>query len=89
MDWVCTECERTYHEPPEECLVCGSGAVVPAEERGESRVDSLMANVRGALTDPSTVDRSLVRPESTVSLVFRLLVLASVLLAGALLLGLV
>ncbi len=88
MEWVCTSCDRTYHEPPEECPVCGSGAVVPAEGRGESRVDSLLANVRGALTDPATVDRSLVRPESTVSLVFRLLVLASVLLAGALLLGL-
>lgn len=87
MDWVCTECERTYHEAPEECRVCGNEAVVPAEELQRGRLDRAIANARGALTDPASLDRSLVRPESGVDLAFRLLVVATVLLAAALLLG--
>lgn len=87
MDWVCTECERTYHEVPEECQVCGNEAVVPAEEFERSRLDRVLANARGALTDPGSIDRSLVRPESGIDLAFRLLVLATVLLGVALLLG--
>lgn len=89
MEWVCTECERTYHEAPEACGVCGNAAVVPADEYQQSRLDRLLAHARGVLTDPSSVDRSLVRPESGVDLAFRLLVLAAVVLGAALLLGLV
>jgi hypothetical protein len=89
VDWVCTECERTYHEAPDACSVCGNGTVVPADEHRVGRLDRLLRNARGALTDPSSVDRSLVRPESGVDLAFRLLVLAAVVLAGSLLLGLV
>ena len=84
---MCTDCERTYDEVPEECRVCGNEAVVPADEFQRSRLDRVLAHARGALTDPASVDRSLVRPESGVDLAFRLLVLATVLLALALLLG--
>lgn len=87
MDWVCTECERTYHELPEECRLCGNEAVVPAEAFRRSRLDRALDTARGALTDPASIDRSLVRPESGIDLAFRLLVLATVLLAVALLLG--
>ncbi|MFC7227336.1 hypothetical protein N0B31_07975 [Salinirubellus salinus] len=89
MDWVCTECERTYHEVPDACGACGNEAVVPVDEHRVGRLDRLLRNARGALTDPSRVDRSLVRPASGVDLAFRLLVLAAVVLAGSLLLGLV
>jgi len=87
VDWVCTECERTYHDVPDECRICGNEAVVPAEEFQRSRLDRVLANARGALTDPASLDRSLVRPESGIDLAFRLLVVATVLLAAALLLG--
>jgi len=89
VDWVCTECERTYHEVPDACRVCGNETVVPADEYRPGRLDALLENARGALTDPASVDRSLVRPESGVDLAFRLLVLGAVLLAVALLVGLV
>jgi hypothetical protein len=89
VDWVCTECDRTYHEVPDACRVCGNEAVIPADEHRSGRLGALLENARRRLTDPLSVDRSLVRPESGVDLAFRLLVLGAVLLAVALLAGLV
>jgi len=82
VEWVCTECERSYHELPEACLACGNEAVVPADERGGSQLGRLLGNARDAVLDPANADRSLVRPSSGVDLAFRLLLLVSTLLVG-------
>lgn len=86
MGWRCRECDRTYEDPPETCR-CGSTDVEPDDGTRESRY-SLLA-VRRRLLDPAEADRSLVRGDRRISLVFRALfavsLLALVLLAVTLL----
>jgi hypothetical protein len=86
MEWRCRECGEAYDEPPETCA-CGSPDVEPDEGAGDSRF-SLLA-LRRRLLEPDRADRSLVRDEPYVTLVFRVLfacvVVGTLLIAIALL----
>ena len=70
MEWRCADCGRTHDEPPEQC-VCGSANVEPAAGN-EGRYSLL--GVRRRLLSPSDADRSLVREEPYVTLLFRAVV---------------
>ena len=80
MEWRCPDCGRTHDEPPEQC-VCGSANVEPAA--GDEGRYSLLG-VRRRLLSPSNADRSLIREEPYVRLLFRAVVaLAAVVLLVA------
>lgn len=84
MEWRCRECGRSYHEPPETC-VCGSASVDPTDDTEGGRSQFSLLALRQRLLDPQNADRSLVREEPYVTLLFRALVVAS--LFGAVLLA--
>ena len=70
MEWRCADCGRVYDEPPEQCT-CGSSNVEPATDE----VDRYsLLGVRRRLLSPLEADRSLVRDEPYVTLLFRALV---------------
>lgn len=92
-EWICTECEYPYHEPPEECGVCGNAVVVPRDEydahtRG---VDGVLTRARGRLLDPMSADRNLLGGGRFVRLAFLVIValtaVVSLFLAVGLLFG--
>ena len=70
MEWRCADCGRVHDEPPERCA-CGSSNVEPAT--GDEDRHSLLG-VRRRLLSPSDADRSLVRREPYVTLLFWALV---------------
>jgi hypothetical protein len=70
MEWRCADCGRVHDEPPERCA-CGSSNVEPATDEG-GRYSLL--GVRRRLLSPSDADRSLVREEPYVTLLFRAVV---------------
>lgn len=81
MEWACTECGRTYDEPPADvCVACGNGALLPAEAAASDARDAYLDTVRRALLDPASLDRGLTSSRPMVDLVFRLVVVFSVLL---------
>lgn len=90
MEWVCSACGRTYHDPPAACGVCGGAVVPPADPRGSTDRVSLRA-ARERLLDPRAADTSLVDVDPRIRFAFRVLAgVAVVVLAvvvGALLLG--
>ena len=70
MEWRCADCDRVHDEPPERCA-CGSSDVEPAtDERGRYS----LLGVRRRLLSPLDADRSLVRDEPYVTLLFRAVV---------------
>lgn len=71
MAWRCADCDRTYDEPPETC-VCGSARVDPDDEGDADGPYSLLA-LRERLFTPQDADRSLVRDEPYVTILFRVL----------------
>ena len=77
MTWRCADCDRTYDRPPETCR-CGSAAVEPDDGDGHADRFSLPA-LRRRLLAPGDADRSLVRDEGRVALVFRVLLFVSLL----------
>lgn len=81
MEWECTECGRTYSDPPDPCPVCGGSAVVPEGSRSPGGpLDRAAARVWGVVFDPDSVSRPLTAVTPAVELAFRLLaVLAGVL----------
>lgn len=83
MAWRCAECDRAYDEPPETC-VCGSVQVEPIDDEADEGPYSLLA-LRERLLHPKDADRSLVRDEPYVTILFRLLfavaILGSILIA--------
>lgn len=83
MAWRCAECDRAYDEPPETC-VCGSAQVEPVDDEAADGPYSLLA-LRERLLDPQDADRSLVRDEPYVTILFR--VLFAVAAIGAVLIG--
>jgi hypothetical protein len=92
-EWICTECEYPYHEPPEECSICGNQVVVPRDEY-EARmggVEGALKRARGRLLRPMTADRNLLGGGRFVRVAFLVItVLTAVLLlvlAASLLLG--
>ena len=70
MKWRCADCGRVHDEPPERCA-CGSSDIEPASDEG-SRYSLL--GVRRRLLSPVDADRSLVRNEPYVTLLFRAVV---------------
>lgn len=85
MEWACTECGRTYHEPPESCAICGNDTLVPGEDGRDSRgstgiLDGFISRAKGVLFDPDTVDRGLLSDSQTVTAIFRVLAVVSGLL---------
>ena len=70
MEWRCADCSRVHDEPPEQCT-CGSSNVEPATDEADRY--SLLG-VRRRLLSPLEADRSLVRDEPYVTLLFRALV---------------
>ena len=80
MEWRCADCGRVHDDPPERCA-CGSADVEPAA--GDDGRTSLLA-VRRRLLSPADADRSLIREEPYVRLLFRAVVaLAAVVLLVA------
>ena len=80
MEWRCADCGRVHDDPPERCA-CGSADVEPAA--GDDGRASLLA-VRRRLLSPADADRSLIREEPYVRLLFRAVVaLAAVVLLVA------
>ena len=80
MEWRCADCGRVHDDPPERCA-CGSAGVEPAA--GDDGRTSLLA-VRRRLLSPADADRSLIREEPYVRLLFRAVVaLAAVVLLVA------
>ena len=81
MEWRCADCGRAHDEPPEQCA-CGSSNVEPATDEADRY--SLLG-VRRRLLSPLDADRSLVRNEPYVTLLFRAVVALTllVLLAAA------
>lgn len=92
-EWICTECERTYHEPPAECQICGNEVVVLREEydRHGGGIQGALNRVSARLLDPRSVDRSLVAEGRFVQAAFLAIMLlaaiVAVVLLGAVLFG--
>jgi hypothetical protein len=92
-EWICTNCEHPYHEPPTDCPVCGHEVVVPREEydRRGGGVQGALDRARARLLDPMSVDRSLVGESRFVQAAFLaimlLAVVVAVFLVGAVLFG--
>ena len=77
MEWVCTECDRTYHEAPEYCQLCGNEDLVPADGHPDR---FSLSGLHDRLFDPLSAESSLVEFNKTVNLAFAVLVVLSVLL---------
>lgn len=92
-EWICTECEYPYHEPPEECSICGNQVVVPRDEYEAQMggVEGALKRARGRLLEPMTADRNLLGGGRFVRVAFLIIAgLTAVLLlvlAASLLLG--
>ena len=82
MEWRCADCGRAHDEPPEQCA-CGSSNVEPATDEADRY--SLLG-VRRRLLSPLEADRSLVRDEPYVTLLFRAVVALTLLVLLAALL---
>ena len=82
MEWRCADCGRVHDEPPERCA-CGSSNVEPAT--GDEDRHSLLG-VRRRLLSPFDADRSLVRDEPYVTLLFQAVVALTLLVLLAALL---
>ncbi|MFB6207547.1 MAG: hypothetical protein ABEJ05_13585 [Haloglomus sp.] len=80
-EWICANCERTYHEPPGACAACRNEVVVPREEY-DARYDGLagrLERARDRLLDPMAADRSLLNESRFVDVAFlAILALAAV-----------
>jgi hypothetical protein len=90
-EWICTNCERTYHEPPEQCGVCRNEVVIPREEY-EARFGGLegrLERARGRLLEPMASDRSLIADSRFVQVAFLAIAVLTVLVAVVLLVGVV
>lgn len=86
MEWACTNCGRTYDEPPADvCSVCAHGTVVPATDAEPDRRAALLDRLRRALFDPGSFDAGLAETSKLVVAAFRILFVLSlfVLLAVA------
>ena len=70
MEWRCADCGRVHDEPPQRCAY-GSSNVEPATDEADRY--SLLG-VRRRLLSPFDADRSLVRDEPYVTLLFRAVV---------------
>lgn len=80
MEWACTNCGRTYDEPPADvCVVCGHGSVVPAESAKPDPRDAYLDSVRRALFDPSSLEHGLTSSGAIVDIAFRLVIVFSAL----------
>ena len=82
MEWRCADCGRVHDEPPEQCA-CGSSNVEPATDEADRY--SLLG-VHRRLLSPLDADRSLVRDEPYVTLLFRAVVALTLLVLLAALL---
>jgi hypothetical protein len=78
--WRCADCDRTYDRPLETCR-CGSAAVHPDDGERTGRY-SLLA-IRRRLIDPGSADRSLVGDDRRITVVFRAVLVVSLLTVAA------
>jgi len=75
VKWRCADCGRVHDEPPARCA-CDSANVEPETDHDGGH--SLLA-LRQRLLSPGDADRSLVREQPYVALLFRVLVGVAVL----------
>jgi hypothetical protein len=88
-EWICTNCERTYHEPPEQCAICRNEVVIPREDY-EARFGGLegrLERARGRLLEPMTSDRSLIAEGRVVQVAFLVITVLTALVAVVLVVG--
>jgi hypothetical protein len=88
-EWICTNCERPYHEPPEECAICRNEVVIPRDEY-EARYDSVQGRLdraRARLVDPMSSDRNLLDESRFVRVAFLAIVALTALVAAVLIVG--
>lgn len=88
-EWICTNCERTYHEPPEQCAICRNEALILREDY-EARYDSVqgrLARARARLLDPMSSDRNLLDERRSVRVAFLAIVALTALVAAVLIVG--
>ncbi|WP_276260871.1 hypothetical protein [Haloglomus litoreum] len=88
-EWICTNCERTYHEPPDQCAICRNEVVIPRDDY-EARFGGLegrLERARGRLLEPMASDRSLVTDSRFVRVTFLAIAVLAVLIAVVLLVG--
>lgn len=77
MEWECTECGRTYHEPPGACAICGNEDLVPADADDDRFT---VGGVSDRLLDPLSAETSLAEFNAAVNVAFAVLVALSVVL---------
>ncbi|PSP99419.1 hypothetical protein BRC89_04545 [Halobacteriales archaeon QS_4_70_19] len=88
-EWICTNCEHTYHEPPDICSVCRNEVVVPRSDYDARYVgvEGRLERARGRLLEPMASDRSLLNESPLVRAVFLAIVALTVVVVGVLVLG--
>lgn len=84
MEWACTNCGRTYDDPPDDvCLVCASGTIVPDDDAELQPRDAFLDRLRRVVVDPESIETDLTGTSGAVSLAFRLVAVLSVLILVA------
>ncbi len=68
--WRCPDCGRTYDQPPAAC-VCGTARLDPGGDHRDERYSMLA--LRERLFQPQSADRSLIREEPYITVVFRVM----------------
>jgi hypothetical protein len=88
-EWICTNCERPYHEPPDECAICRNEVVIPREEYDAryGGVQGRLQRARGRLLEPMASDRSLVGESRVVQAAFLAIVALTTIVAVLLVVG--
>lgn len=70
-EWICTDCEYPYHEPPAECQMCGNEVVVPRDEYDGGRgLQGALDRARGRVLAPMATDRNLLDESPLVRVAF-------------------
>ncbi len=90
-EWICTNCERPYNEPPEECAICRNEVVIPREDYDDrfGGLEGRLERARGRLLEPMSSERSLIADSRFVRVAFLAITVLTVLVAVVLLVGLV
>lgn len=88
-EWICTNCEQTYHEPPDACALCRNEVVIPRSDY-DARYGGLegrLERARGRLVEPMTSDRNLLGESPLVRAAFLAIVALTAVVVGILLVG--
>ncbi|WP_255149672.1 hypothetical protein [Halorarius halobius] len=88
MEWACTNCGRTYYDPPDDvCEVCSAGTVVPATDVDQDGASGVLDRARRVVFDPGSLESGLTETNEVVSILFGVIAVLSVLLVLAVLVG--